>query len=80
VLDVQDAAGVRQVLVLAVRHEVDVGTATTPTTSEVMPDAAPVSASQPVYTASDAQPELAEVIDLEDHAPGRIWCATTGPY
>ena len=67
VLDVQDAAGAAygKFRVLAVRHEVD-GDGNYTNHFEAMPDAAPAPPANPLYAASDAQPELAEVIDLED--------------
>ena len=67
VLDVQDAAGTAygKFRVLAVRHEVD-GDGNYTNHFEGMPDAAPAPPANPLYAASDAQPELAEVIDLED--------------
>jgi type VI secretion system secreted protein VgrG len=67
VLDVQDAAGAAygKFRVLAVRHEVD-GDGNYTNHFEAMPDAAPAPPPNPLYAASDAQPELAEVIDLED--------------
>ncbi|MFD2721314.1 type VI secretion system Vgr family protein [Hymenobacter monticola] len=67
VLDVQDAAGAAygKFRVLAVRHEVD-GDGNYTNHFEAMPDAAPAPPPNPLYAASDAQPELAEVIDLDD--------------
>jgi uncharacterized protein involved in type VI secretion and phage assembly len=67
VLDVQDAAGAAygKFRVLAVRHEVD-GDGNYTNHFEAMPDAAPAPPPNPLYAASDAQPELAEVIDLAD--------------
>ncbi|HEX8327730.1 MAG TPA: contractile injection system protein, VgrG/Pvc8 family, partial [Hymenobacter sp.] len=67
VLDVQDAAGTAygKFRVLAVRHEVD-GDGNYQNHFEAMPDAAPAPPPNPLYAASDAQPELAEVIDLAD--------------
>ena len=67
VLDVQDATGAAygKFRVLAVRHEVD-GDGNYTNHFEAMPDAAPAPPANPLYAASDAQPELAEVIDLED--------------
>ena len=67
VLDVQDAAGAAygKFRVLAVRHELD-GDGNYTNHFEAMPDAAPAPPANPLYAASDAQPELAEVIDLED--------------
>ncbi|GAA4027358.1 phage baseplate assembly protein V [Hymenobacter glaciei] len=67
VLDVQDAAGAAygKFRVLAVRHEVD-GDGNYSNHFEAMPDAAPAAPANPLYPASDAQPELAEVIDLAD--------------
>ncbi|HEX8503846.1 MAG TPA: type VI secretion system Vgr family protein, partial [Hymenobacter sp.] len=67
VLDVQDAAGAAygKFRVLAVRHEVD-GDGNYQNHFEALPDAAPSPPANPLYAASDAQPELAEVIDLAD--------------
>ena len=67
VLDVQDAAGAAygKFRVLAVRHEVD-GDGNYVNHFEAMPDATTAAPSNPLYAASDAQPELAEVIDLAD--------------
>jgi len=67
VLDVEDAAGVAygKFRVLAVRHEVD-GDGNYTNHFEALPDAAPAPPPNPLYAASDAQPELAEVIDLAD--------------
>ena len=67
VLDVQDAAGAAygKFRVLAVRHEVD-GDGNYTNQFEAMPDAASAPPPNPLYAASDAQSELAEVIDLDD--------------
>ena len=74
VLDVQDAAGAAygKFRVLAVRHEVD-GDGNYANHFEALPDAAPAPPANPLYAATDAQPELAEVIDLTDpRGLGRI--------
>jgi type VI secretion system secreted protein VgrG len=67
ILDVQDAAGAAygKFRVLAVRHELD-GDGNYQNHFEAMPDAAATPPANPLYAASDAQPELAEVIDLAD--------------
>ena len=67
VLDVQDAAGAAygKFRVLAVRHEVD-GDGNYANHFEALPDAAPAPPANPLYAATDAQPQLAEVIDLAD--------------
>ena len=67
VLDVQDAAGTAygKFRVLAVRHEVD-GDGNYQNHFEAMPEATTAPPPNPLYAASDAQPELAEVIDLQD--------------
>ena len=74
VLDVQDAAGAAygKFRVLAVRHEVD-GDGNYANHFEALPDAASAPPANPLYAATDAQPELAEVIDLADpRGLGRI--------
>ena len=67
VLDVQDAAGTAygKFRVLAVRHEVD-GEGNYTNHFEAMPAAGSPAPPNPMYPATDAQPELAEVIDLAD--------------
>ena len=67
VLSVQDAAGegYGQFWVLSVRHTVD-GDGNYGNQFEALPEAAPAPPPNPLYPAVDAQPELAEVIDLQD--------------
>ncbi|UOQ55565.1 type VI secretion system Vgr family protein [Hymenobacter cellulosivorans] len=67
VLSVQDAMGqdYGKFRVLSVRHEVD-GDGNYQNHFEGMPDAAQAPPPNPLYAASDAQPEMAEVIDLQD--------------
>ncbi len=67
VLDVQDAAGTAygKFRVLAVRHEVD-GEGNYSNHFEAMPATGSPAPPNPLYPVTDAQPELAEVIDLQD--------------
>ncbi|MGI4887028.1 MAG: type VI secretion system Vgr family protein [Janthinobacterium lividum] len=67
VLDVRDAAGTAygKFRVLAVRHELD-GDGNYTNHFEAMPDAGAPAPPNPLYAASDAQPELALVIDVAD--------------
>ncbi|MGI4737450.1 MAG: phage baseplate assembly protein V [Janthinobacterium lividum] len=67
VLNVQDAAGEAygKFWVLAVRHDID-GDGNYGNHFEALPAAAPAPPPNPLYPAVDAQPELAEVIDLQD--------------
>ncbi|RZK21606.1 MAG: hypothetical protein EOO56_11105, partial [Hymenobacter sp.] len=67
VLNVQDAVGEAygKFWVLAVRHDID-GDGNYSNNFEALPAAAPAPPPNPLYPAVDAQPELAEVIDLQD--------------
>ncbi|PJJ59364.1 type VI secretion system Vgr family protein [Hymenobacter chitinivorans] len=67
VLAVQDATGqdYGKFRVLAVRHEVD-GDGNYQNHFEAMPESSEAPPPNPLYAATDAQPELAEVIDLQD--------------
>lgn len=67
VLNVLDAAGEAygKFWVLAVRHDID-GDGNYSNHFEALPAASPAPPPNPLYPAVDAQPELAEVIDLQD--------------